>query len=57
MSSPSPAADFPQALKAQRRPLAVLKTTEIIASNEDVSAGASNEDVSAGVCVSSHQWT
>nr|XP_048315558.1 mitotic checkpoint serine/threonine-protein kinase BUB1 beta isoform X2 [Myodes glareolus] len=39
----SPATDFPQALKAQRRPLAVLKTTEIIASNEDVSAGVCDE--------------
>lgn len=39
----STAADSPQALKAQRRPLAVLKTTEIVASNEDVSPDACDE--------------
>lgn len=43
MFFPSTAADSPQALKAQRRPLAVLKTTEIVASNEDVSPDACDE--------------
>ncbi|CAH6788082.1 Bub1b [Phodopus roborovskii] len=36
-------ADSPQGLRAQRRPLAVLKTTEIIASNEDMSPDVCDE--------------
>ncbi|XP_051000331.1 mitotic checkpoint serine/threonine-protein kinase BUB1 beta [Acomys russatus] len=39
----SPASDPPQALKAQRRPLAVLKNTEIIASTEDTSPDVCDE--------------
>lgn len=39
----SPAADPPQALRAQRRPLAVLKSTETIASTEDTSPDVCDE--------------
>lgn len=39
----SPATGGPQVLNAQRRPLSVLKTTEV---------GTTNEDVSPDICVS-----
>lgn len=39
----SPATDGPQVLNAQRRPLTVLKTTEVIPANEDISPDVCDE--------------